>query len=376
MAVVPTTWLAPSADGRLEVFVVGSTRDAENYTLWHLYQTAPSGGWSQWVSHGYPVSPLPGYSTQTVTADSAGRLRLFLTDGTSTYDISQPAPNGGWTPAWTSHQHPPAVVVGSPTQIMDAEGFLQVFAIGADDTIWQIGQIGPSGDWSGWISFGAPAIHGGLRSAPTVAPSADGRLELFAIGGDGGLWHTWQKPGGGWSSWTPHGAPPGTSLDHQWQPVMSQNAEGRLELFALSDDGALWHIWQTAPSQGWSDWLSHGTPPGSTFNNGRPALALNADGRLELFVCSMDGQLWHFWQTAPGKGWSPWLSHGSPIHDPPTEVIVWGACALALNAEKRLELFVTASDGALWHIWQTAPGGGWSGFLSHGVPDGYFFFGV
>jgi hypothetical protein len=35
-----------------------------------------------------------------------------------------------------------------------------------------------------------------------VGQNADGRLEVFACGGNGGLWHIWQTtPGGGWSSW-------------------------------------------------------------------------------------------------------------------------------------------------------------------------------
>jgi hypothetical protein len=34
----------------------------------------------------------------------------------------------------------------------------------------------------------------------------------------------------------------------------------RLELFAVGTDGQLYHIWQTAVNNGWSSWHSHGTP--------------------------------------------------------------------------------------------------------------------
>ena len=42
-----------------------------------------------------------------------------------------------------------------------------------------------------------------------------------------------------------------------------------------------------------------------------PALASNTDGRLELFVQADDGTLWHRWQTAPNNDWSSqWESFG------------------------------------------------------------------
>lgn len=37
------------------------------------------------------------------------------------------------------------------------------------------------------------------------------------------------------------------------------------------------------------------------------AAAANADGRLEVFAMGMDGALWNDWQTAPSSGpWSGW----------------------------------------------------------------------
>jgi hypothetical protein len=39
---------------------------------------------------------------------------------------------------------------------------------------------------------------------------------------------------------------------------VSHNADGRMEIFARGSDGALWHNWQTGPSNGWSGWASMG----------------------------------------------------------------------------------------------------------------------
>ncbi len=48
--------------------------------------------------------------------------------------------------------------------------------------------------------------------------------------------------------------------DRGWIDLLqaSQNADGRIEAFARGSDKALWHIWQTAPNNGWSRWGSLG----------------------------------------------------------------------------------------------------------------------
>lgn len=38
----------------------------------------------------------------------------------------------------------------------------------------------------------------------------------------------------------------------------SEQAAGRMEIFARGGDQALWHMWQTAPNNGWSGWESLG----------------------------------------------------------------------------------------------------------------------
>jgi hypothetical protein len=101
------------------------------------------------------------------------------------------------------------------------------------------------------------------------------------------------------------------------------NAFGKLELFITGADGALWEIYQTAPSNGWSHWYSHGKPPGLAFTSD-PTITSSQDGRLELFVIGggdlrgcYDGALWHKWQLRniddpTIHNWSGWYSHGTP----------------------------------------------------------------
>lgn len=217
--------------------------------------------------------------------------------------------------------------------------------------------------WTGWTSLGGQ-LDGGT---PAVGQNADGRLEVFSDGqGASGpeVRHIWQTaPGGGWSAWGGLGAPPPSDLLGAID--VGRNADGRLEVFirvGAMSTGVIWHIWQTAPNNGWSAWDILGAPPGGIQAHFL-SVAGNADGRLELFTMN-DAGLAHIWQTAPNNGWSAWDSLGKPGS---TDVI---SLAIGRNADGRLEAFCGALDGALWHIWQTVPNGGWSAWASLGAPAG------
>lgn len=177
-----------------------------------------------------------------------------------------------------------------------------------------------------------------------AAVGAVGRLEVFARGANRAVWHIWQTaPNNGWSGWASLGG---------WVDAIksARNADGRLEVFARGADAAVWHIWQTAPNNGWSGWASLGGWIDQLD------VAQNSDGRMEVFARGADGAVWHNWQTAPNNGWSGWASLGGFID----------RMVVGQNADGRLEVFAQGSDHALWHKWQISPGGGWSGWASLG----------
>ena len=155
-------------------------------------------------------------------------------------------------------------------------------------------------------------------------------------------------PGGSWSEW--ESPAPGTVITSD--PVVAVNADGRLEVFARGTDNALWHIWQTAPGGSLSGWAP--IAPGSAITSD-PVAEINADGRLEVFARGTDSALWHLWQTAPGGGWSAWASLGGQLtSDPPVGI---SDPAVGINADGRLEVFARAYSDALYHTSQAAPAG-------------------
>ena len=76
----------------------------------------------------------------------------------------------------------------------------------------------------------------------------------------------------------------------------------------MGSDDALWHIWQVAPNNGWSDWESLGKPkdhfdgsePPKDRDLSEPLVQKNADGHLEVFAPG-NGAFCNRWQEA-GEG--------------------------------------------------------------------------
>lgn len=314
-----------------------------------------------WTSLG---APGPGVLGAPVAGhDLDGRLEIFAVsqDGNLWHRV-QSTPNGSWGPWQTVTTSNPGI--SAPPRVgYNADGRIEVYGMQSGGILWHVWQTAPNGAWSGGGSLGAPA--GGMIGGVTVANNKDGRLEVFGVGSDHQLHHAWQTaPNNGWTAWAGLGAPaPGISIG---DPRVVRNADGRLEVFLLANDQKIWHIWQTSPNGGWSGWFSLGGPAAS-ISNGAPFVGNNADGRIEVFTTGADGAIYHIWQTAPSNGWSSWAELLAPLPG----IQFFGLGAVTNNGDGRFQLFFVASDGALWTIAQSSPSNGWGPvrFLD-GAPPG------
>jgi hypothetical protein len=349
--------LAAGGDGRLGLFVF----DADG-ALWHIFQTQWSGGWSNWILQ---RDPDPDFVWPVaVEASGDGRLEVFTLAGGFVHQ-SQTAWSGGWS-AWTTIAGPPSGAFGfyAPGIAANADGRLEAFV--ADGSLWRMEQTAWSNGFSGWLPHGAPRPDPGGNVAGPVAAgrSGDGRVEVFVIALNGSMWNIRQtRANGGWSGWNDLGSAGGGGFEDR--PAVARNADGRLELFAKGTDGVLWRRrqLQVSPTTGWSDWVSEGAAPGGALID-HPVVGRSPDGHLEVFMTAVDGNVWHKRQTAASGGWGPWTSEGS------AGVGFHGAApGLGRSGDGRFELFAVGDDGALWHKWQTAANNGWSGWVSYGQPN-------
>jgi len=104
-----------------------------------------------------------------------------------------------------------------------------------------------------------------------------------------------------------------TAATVDWARVLADGREPRVETITRN-------VLDTLSVRMPTGWASRGAQLTSV-----PAVAVNADGRLEAFGRGYDGALHHVWQTAPSNGWSGWASEGGVLAgdgDTPTRLAV------------------------------------------------------
>jgi photosystem II stability/assembly factor-like uncharacterized protein/peptide methionine sulfoxide reductase MsrB len=330
-----------NADGSLTALGVGTDRTV-GYTG-RVAGAYSNSGWSGWASVWGVIT-----SALATAANDDGSVEVFArwTDGTLV-NTRLAAPGSpltvptGWRPLGGFLTGNPAVARNYTMQGSGRPGRLEVFARGHDGTLWHIYQTVAGTGWSAWES-----LSGVITSKPAAILNVT-NLEVFARQADGTLGHITS----GSPSWSPWESLGGVITGN---PAVALNADGRLEVFARRADGTLGHMYRTASGSGWSGWESLG---GALA--GDPAVTRNQDGRLEVFARRADGTLGHTYQTLPrtGSSWSAWESLGGALTSDP---------AVICNQDGRLEAFARGTGNALYHTYQTAPGSGWSAWESLG----------
>ncbi len=180
-----------------------------------------------------------------------------------------------------------------------------------------------------------------MTSDPAVAVNTDGRIEVFILGGDSALWQIEQSSAG-----NPFGSFTSLGGSLTGNPAVAVNANGNLEAFARGVDGSLWHTIQvSADSPQWTGFASLGG-----FITSDPSVAVNTDGRVEAFARGGDNALWHIWQSTAGGAWGQWYTLGGTLS---------GGVTPALNTDGILAAFANYADNSLWYMAQTSPGN-WS----------------
>ena len=140
---------------------------------------------------------------------------------------------------------------------------------------------------------------GGNALGITVGQNADGRLEIFYIGTDGALYHNWQTTAGS-STW--HGETKFAG-DSAKQIAVARNADGTLEIFYVGSNNDLYHNRQTAmnSSASWGGETEFPIPPGVTTQVQQVTVGQYQDGRLAVAYIGSDTAVYQTIQAAPSS---------------------------------------------------------------------------
>ncbi len=206
-----------------------------------------------------------------------------------------------------------------------ATGQVELFAVSQTGQLVHVYTDGPAAadHWSASNALDEGAACG--FAAGFSGAGWGSRPELFSPRAEGGVGHLWQSPQ--WNKFQPFGD---TKLTHL---QTLRQTDGRLEVFALGPDQAIWrNEWAVAKGD-WTGWQSLG----GKFTTGVSAL-LAGDAQTELFATNAEGMVWR--NAFGGKTWSGWSALGGQMASRP----------VALRfPDGHLELFARGLDGKLYH---------------------------
>ncbi|WP_299255924.1 trypsin-like serine protease [uncultured Aquimarina sp.] len=209
-------------------------------------------------------------------------------------------------------------------------GRLEVFVRGKNHKLVQRSWNGTS--WSGWKNLG-----GDLTSAPTVVHTGLGRLEVFVRGKNHKLvQRSWN--GVSWSGWKNLGG------DLASAPTVVHTGLGRLEVFIQGkhNDDLVQRSWN---GTSWSGWKNLGGDLSAA-----PTAVHVGSGELEVFVRGKNHKLVQ--RSWNGASWSGWKNLGGDLAAAPSVVH---------TGEKHLEIFIRGkhNDELVQKSWN---GSNWSGW--------------
>jgi hypothetical protein len=308
----------------------------------------------------------PQFQPTHLGSESGGSLETYLLGSDNKlWGSVQPASGGTWN-AWKT-LGAPTNATANRTTAMNQNGTQAIFMGDQSGNLWYNSETtARSNTWSGWSNLGNPGNGVSFSHNPILGVNVDGRLEVFEIGSNGALYHNYQQaPNGGWAGWFSLNTPSGTSI----QAIsVGTNQDGRMEVFEDGSNGSLEHLYQVTPNGGWSSWSSLGNP-GQAL--GSLVVATNQDGRQEIFANGANGQLYHLYQVAPNKGWSGWSAVASQSGFSFNKFTSsYQGPVTGSNANGHLDIFELDSNGNIEHNYQQAPNGGWAGWSGFGKPTG------
>jgi len=244
---------------------------------------------------GIPLPPQSGYIS---TFRENSETYVIGADGNVYHNYAE----GGQWVGWSSLGKPTSGIYGQVAWGSNYLGNQELYVRANDGLVYHLyATPGHGSGWQGWDSMDAPA--GGIVGDVCEGTNAVGNQEIYVLGKDGQVHHKYATPGigSGWSEWGPMGAPtPGIRGDvHE-----GTNAAGNQELYVVGRDGQVYHTYSTpGAGTGWSAWNSLGGPDGIVGD----VIVFAAPGSDETLYVDAGGVTYRNKATpGAGAGWTGW----------------------------------------------------------------------
>lgn len=203
-----------------------------------------------------------------------------------------------------------------------------------------------------------------------AAPLVDGRVQFWAVRDDGSLWSCWQRNASkaDWILYTDEWAE--TPTFKTACAAVAPHFGGRLQFWAVDDAGSIWSATsQQDPSLIWNAWTRSWAAKLPTFKTESLAVAPLSDERLQFWAVDADGRIRSCWQKdkGPGGAWTAWRTSWTPEDHAFKAVRV----AAAPLADKRLQFWAVDTDGVIWSCTKESevPSAKWTAWTKNWVPE-------
>jgi hypothetical protein len=266
----------------------------------------PTQEWNTPVNLGPPPGSPAGFNFLTLAFDADGRVEVFGTGSNDTI--------------WWKYQNPNRIV--QKTVTITPPGTHTPITVTVDEV------APPLTPWSDWFQ-----IPGGLRQIKALR-NADGRIILFGVNANGHLYRNEQKVAralqpSDWAGWVQMDNPgSGTLLGGTMAPTL--DLAGAANLFVINENSHILHARQAPPGTAtWTGW----TTPG-LIRGGVRSVAAGIDGDGHVVVVATDDSSLHNMKMqldVEAQQWSGWIIFSGDS----------GAAQIALdyNADGRLSFF-------------------------------------
>ncbi len=222
----------------------------------------------------------------------------------------------------------PTMMAALPlTTVSWGKNHLDIYGRGTDGAVYQKFWNNDAGKWEGWNKIGDNTFN----DAPKAVCWSPGRVDLFVVGKDNALWHNWWEFGANsnqWGGWENLGG----YLKTGTLSVVSQ-AKGKLDIFGIGGDDAMY---VKRFDNGWQDWKLLG---GKFLASGGSSAVSQTDGTLNVFGVGLDKGLYHLSYFNNEWSRSSWESLGGKVDGRPSAV------SLGLG---HVSVLIKGGDGGLY----------------------------